>query len=165
MGLTGFEPTDLRSKYATPRCEDAVKTPDQGQQHPLMFLWGGHVEPTSLHLTKREGEVLALIGQGVTTDMDLAAKLHVSPSTVQSHVKSLLKKAGAPQSHGLDRFSDSGRLGGKWQLNHGGRVCKGGYSEPHARSLWPACDRRQRLCCGCDVSVSVATAQRRLNGG
>lgn len=53
-----------------------------------------HVEPTSLHLTKREGEVLALIGQGVTTDMDLAVELHVSPSTVQSHVKSLLRKAG-----------------------------------------------------------------------
>jgi DNA-binding CsgD family transcriptional regulator len=52
-----------------------------------------HVDPESLRLTKRESEVLALIGQGVTTDSDLAAELHVSASTVQSHVKSLLKKA------------------------------------------------------------------------
>ena len=52
-----------------------------------------HVDPASLRLTKRESEVLALIGQGVTTDSDLAAELHVSASTVQSHVKSLLKKA------------------------------------------------------------------------
>jgi len=52
-----------------------------------------HVDPKSLVLTNRESEVLALIGQGVTTDSDLAAELHVSASTVQSHVKSLLKKA------------------------------------------------------------------------
>ena len=52
-----------------------------------------HVDPKSLHLTNRESEVLALIGQGVTTDSDLAAELHVSTSTVQSHVKSLLRKA------------------------------------------------------------------------
>ncbi len=52
-----------------------------------------HVDPKSLHLTNRESEVLALIGQGVTTDSDLAAELHVSASTVQSHVKSLLRKA------------------------------------------------------------------------
>lgn len=51
-----------------------------------------HVDPRSLRLTTREGEVLALIGQGVTADSDLAAKLHISASTVQSHVKSLLKK-------------------------------------------------------------------------
>ncbi len=52
-----------------------------------------HVDPRSLRLTNREGEVLALIGQGLTTDADLAAELHVSTSTVQSHVKSLLRKA------------------------------------------------------------------------
>jgi DNA-binding CsgD family transcriptional regulator len=52
-----------------------------------------HVDPKSLNLTNREREVLALIGQGVTTDSDLSAELHVSASTVQSHVKSLLRKS------------------------------------------------------------------------
>lgn len=53
-----------------------------------------HVDPEKLHLTGRESEVLGLIGEGVTTDSDLAAGLHISPSTVQSHVKSLLRKTG-----------------------------------------------------------------------
>lgn len=51
-----------------------------------------HVDPRTLHLTNRENDVLALIGQGVTADADLAAELHISASTVQSHVKSLLRK-------------------------------------------------------------------------
>lgn len=51
-----------------------------------------HVDPKTLHLTKREQEVLALIGEGVATDSALAAELHISTSTVQSHVKSLLRK-------------------------------------------------------------------------
>jgi len=53
-----------------------------------------HVDPKSLHLTNRENEVLALIGEGVTTDSRLAEELHISASTVQSHVKSLLRKTG-----------------------------------------------------------------------
>lgn len=53
-----------------------------------------HVDPKSLRLTNREAEVLALIGEGVTTDAGLAAELHISASTVQSHVKSLFRKTG-----------------------------------------------------------------------
>lgn len=53
-----------------------------------------HVDPERLDLTKRESEVLALIGEGVTTDSGLAAELHISASTVQSHVKSLYRKSG-----------------------------------------------------------------------
>lgn len=51
-----------------------------------------HVDPKSLHLTNREREVLALIGDGATSDSELSAELHISASTVQSHIKSLLKK-------------------------------------------------------------------------
>jgi DNA-binding CsgD family transcriptional regulator len=53
-----------------------------------------HVDPKSLRLTNREAEVLALIGEGIVTDANLAAELHISPSTVQSHVKSLFRKTG-----------------------------------------------------------------------
>ena len=53
-----------------------------------------HVDPGKLHLTDRESEVLALIGEGVSTDAALTEELHISASTVQSHVKSLLKKTG-----------------------------------------------------------------------
>jgi DNA-binding CsgD family transcriptional regulator len=51
-----------------------------------------HVDPDKLRLTSRESEVLALIGEGVTTDSELAAQLHIAQSTVQSHVKRLLRE-------------------------------------------------------------------------
>lgn len=53
-----------------------------------------HVDPDRLDLTPRELEVLTTIGRGLVTDADLAAELHISASTVQTHVKSLLKKTG-----------------------------------------------------------------------
>lgn len=53
-----------------------------------------HVDPTGLDLTQREHEVLATIGAGLVTDSDLSEALHISPSTVQTHVKSLLRKTG-----------------------------------------------------------------------
>lgn len=53
-----------------------------------------HVDVDKLNLTGREMEVLSLIGQGVTTDVELADALHISRSTVQSHVKHLFRKSG-----------------------------------------------------------------------
>ncbi len=53
-----------------------------------------HIDPADLDLTQREHEVLASIGSGLVTDSDLSTALHISPSTVQTHVKSLLKKTG-----------------------------------------------------------------------
>jgi len=73
------------------RLTDAIETSERVSASLLERV--RHVDPKHLHLTNRESEVLAFIGQGVTTDSELAAELHVSPSTVQSHVKSLLRKA------------------------------------------------------------------------
>ncbi|HUG31780.1 MAG TPA: helix-turn-helix transcriptional regulator [Acidimicrobiia bacterium] len=53
-----------------------------------------HVEMDRLQLTKREHEVLMAIGSGTFTDAELAQKLHISTSTVQTHVKHLLSKTG-----------------------------------------------------------------------
>lgn len=51
-----------------------------------------HVEVEALELTNREREVLAAIGDGRITDFELSNELHISDSTVQTHVKSLLRK-------------------------------------------------------------------------
>lgn len=51
-----------------------------------------HVDLRTLDLSKREAEVLEMVGSGVLTDAELAARLHIAPSTVQSHIKSLLRK-------------------------------------------------------------------------
>lgn len=52
------------------------------------------VDLDSLALTDREHEVLMTIGRGVLTDAELSETLHISTSTVQTHVKRLLRKTG-----------------------------------------------------------------------
>jgi DNA-binding NarL/FixJ family response regulator len=44
-------------------------------------------------LTGRETEILSLLADGMSTQ-DVAARLHISPLTVQSHVKNILGKLG-----------------------------------------------------------------------
>jgi DNA-binding NarL/FixJ family response regulator len=44
-------------------------------------------------LTGRETEILTLLADGMATQ-DVAARLHISPLTVQSHVKNILAKLG-----------------------------------------------------------------------
>jgi DNA-binding NarL/FixJ family response regulator len=45
-------------------------------------------------LTPREREVLSLVADGMTNDM-AAAKLSISPETVQSHVRNVMGKLAA----------------------------------------------------------------------
>ncbi len=49
---------------------------------------------TGFGVTAREADVLALVAEGLA-NKDIAARLHVSPRTVEKHVESLLRKAGA----------------------------------------------------------------------
>jgi DNA-binding NarL/FixJ family response regulator len=48
----------------------------------------------AISLTKRELEVLALIAKELTTN-DISIQLKISASTVESHRRNLLRKAGA----------------------------------------------------------------------
>jgi DNA-binding NarL/FixJ family response regulator len=49
---------------------------------------------TGLGITAREADVLVLVAEGLA-NKEIAARLHVSPRTVEKHVESLMRKAGA----------------------------------------------------------------------
>jgi len=50
------------------------------------------LDPGAALLTPREKEILALLGQGVTTTEELATRLFISPKTVKNHLASIFDK-------------------------------------------------------------------------
>ena len=52
------------------------------------------VELATYHLTGREADVLALIGAGLNNN-EIAERLHLSMSTVKTHVTNVLAKTGS----------------------------------------------------------------------
>ena len=60
-----------------------------------------------LGLTPRERQVLALVGEGLA-NKEIAGRLNVSPRTVEKHVESLLRKAGARSRAHLVAIVSSG---------------------------------------------------------
>ena len=69
------------------RCRELVK---ESQPNP----WA------SEGITDREADVLRLVTEGLT-NKQIAARLNLSPRTVEKHVESLLRKTGAPSRTGL----------------------------------------------------------------
>jgi DNA-binding CsgD family transcriptional regulator len=72
--------------------------------------WGGHGQSP---LTRREGEVLALLGLGLT-NTEIASRLFITESTVKVHVHHILEKLGARtrlQAVLMTQGSDYRRLG------------------------------------------------------
>jgi DNA-binding CsgD family transcriptional regulator/tetratricopeptide (TPR) repeat protein len=69
------------------RCRELVK---ETQPNP----WA------SAGITDREADVLRLVAEGLT-NKQIAARLNLSPRTVEKHVESLLRKTGAPSRTGL----------------------------------------------------------------
>jgi DNA-binding CsgD family transcriptional regulator len=68
---------------------------------------GDPVVPVSLRalgVTSREADVLALVAEGLT-NQELAARLHLSPRTVEKHVASLLAKTGCRRRAQLAGYS------------------------------------------------------------
>jgi len=71
---------------------DLVRTPDTP------------AEAAYATLAAREREVLQLIAEGLTTPK-IAARLHVAPSTVESHRRNLMRKLGIHSVAALTRFA------------------------------------------------------------
>ena len=57
-----------------------------------------------LGVTAREAEVLELVGERLS-NKDIAARLYLSPRTVEKHVASLLLKTGAADRAALGRLA------------------------------------------------------------
>jgi len=66
------------------RCRDLLDLAEPGRRTWL----------ASLGITAREADVLDLVAQGLS-NKDIAARLFLSPRTVEKHVESLLRKTGA----------------------------------------------------------------------
>src|SRR5690606_31743141 len=61
-------------------------------------------------MSEREAEVLAALGQRLT-NAQIAARLHISVRTVESHVSSLLRKHGAADRKELAALAERTRTG------------------------------------------------------
>ncbi len=57
-----------------------------------------------IKITRREIEVLKLIANGDTT-RTISEKLHIAPTTVETHRRNLIEKTGVTNSKGLVRFA------------------------------------------------------------
>jgi DNA-binding CsgD family transcriptional regulator len=66
---------------------------------------------TGLGVTAREADVLVLVAEGLG-NKEIAARLHVSPRTVEKHVESLMRKAGARSRTQLVAIAGPRRIGG-----------------------------------------------------
>ena len=65
----------------------------------------------SIHLTKREKEILNLIADGLTSQ-EIAESLYISPRTVETHRANLLQKLDIKNTAGLVRYAvENGFIG------------------------------------------------------
>src|SRR3954469_21319682 len=80
---------------------------DELRKAPAM---GPGLRPTVSELTPREWQVLDLLTTGAST-ADIAVDLVLSPETVLTHVKNILKKLGVPSRRDAIRQAERLRLG------------------------------------------------------
>lgn len=101
--LDGGPPTDYEVDVLTPdgkrrRAEiSSVAFPNGDVCHAIFgiaVLGPPRAEPASAGLTKRQYEVLQLLGEGASTE-DIASMLYLSTETVRNHVRSVLRALGA----------------------------------------------------------------------
>ncbi len=55
-------------------------------------------------LTRREGEILAVVARGMTNP-DIAAELYLSSHTVKSHINRIFAKTGSPDRVAAARYA------------------------------------------------------------
>jgi len=102
--------------------------------------------PVHSRLTTREWEIIELLGDGASTQ-DIAEGLVLSPTTVYSHVKSLLRKLGVHSRRdavlAADRLRREETLGRKYPQRAWRRSTRAGVPDGNACDQWetPAASR------------------------
>ena len=97
-GASGFllktaPPPQLVAAIRTVHSGDALLAPVSTRRLIEQFARPPHETPALAELTAREHDVLRLLARGLT-NAEIAAQLVVEPSTIKSHVASLLAKLG-----------------------------------------------------------------------
>jgi DNA-binding NarL/FixJ family response regulator len=98
--LKGGEPTELLNAIRVVAGGESLLTPSVTRR--LIEAYVSHPSPAGRQappagldeLTAREGEVLALIAEGLS-NLEIATSLHLSPLTAKTHVSRILGKLGA----------------------------------------------------------------------
>jgi len=101
-GASGFlvkdtEPTELLAAIRRVHAGDALLSP--GVTRRLITEFASRSRGSAAHqalevLTRREREIVALVGEGLTND-EIAARLFLSPATAKTHVSRAMTKLGA----------------------------------------------------------------------
>jgi DNA-binding NarL/FixJ family response regulator len=103
IGASGFlvkdtEPTDLLAAIRAVAAGDALLSPGVTRRLIAEFATRSRAAPTSedelRHLTDREREVVALVGEGLSND-EIAGRLFMSPATAKTHVSRAMTKLHA----------------------------------------------------------------------
>lgn len=99
-GASGFllkdsEPHEIRQAIKVAAAGDALLSPGVTKRVMRAAAANSRPDPAPLrHLTRREQEVLAAVGEGLANG-DIAWRLHISPDTARTHVSRILTKLGA----------------------------------------------------------------------
>lgn len=96
--LTGLQLVKQGTKFYSSQLTESML-----EVTPLTVRKESNVKLLAL-LSQREREVLQLIAEGISTK-EIAEKLHLSPGTVETHRKNLLKKFNARNSAELIRMA------------------------------------------------------------
>jgi DNA-binding CsgD family transcriptional regulator len=99
-------------------CRSLLRLAGKSPRRTPSNLYGGGY--ADLELTTREGDVLALLAGGLT-NKQIAARLYLSPRTVEKHVERILTKTGQGNRTALAAYAAGRRSGGGAPGEHTGR--------------------------------------------
>lgn len=111
MGVLGY----MLKERGTEEFVDALETIAIGQEYLKGEVLGNYIatskipEPKTVHLTKRELQVLQLLAEDHTSG-EIALQLKIATSTVDTYRRNLIEKTGVKSSLGLVKYAIDNNL-------------------------------------------------------